>query len=789
MKQENRRILAVDDDPLLLATYKKLLDFRSSTESKQLGGLMAQIESRSATAGRLVRKPFQLDCFSQGGDAVAAVEDAVRGIAPYAVALVDMRMPPGIDGLETVRRMRAVDPSIQIIIVTAHSDHTSDHISEMVNGQVLWFRKPFQSNELYQAVHSCCVSWNQEFELLALRADLAQRVELQTSRLQKKVDEMELMHQNTLSCELLLRDQKSEIRYLKAYQELRMLLSQQPLPELNLITNTEERVYLLLVDHSAERAAQHQQLMEQIGFQIVIAETLQEGFRKATTYQPDLMLIEPELSSAEVQEFIYRLQQHRRTKRVLPLLMIETGDELKALHVGAAYCIHSDESEAQFRHKMALIYYYLHQSKVELERYQLQADSHFRSQLEGENRRVLLVDDEEGNLDLLRMILGGEEIDSSVQRGLDVISDIVGKGRLSQEQAALSFELTACLQGQEAVEAVRQSAIEESPYAVALIDMRMPPGIDGLETARQIRQITPDIEIVMVTAYSDYSLTEIQQVLGLNFSFMVKPFSSEMVLQRVVEGCSKWGDAHKVEVSHVALLNLAEDMEEEIVHRREVEKKLERASHTKDEFLSSMSHELRTPLTTMIGYSELMTEEEDMPAQYREMAESSLLAGKTLLQLVNDILDMSKIRSGKFELNEHPFDLRKMASDVNELMMVFGAQKGVMVELEIDPALESHLSHCWVGDDVRISQILFNLLSNAVKFSDGGKQVMLHIEEGQQLKGRGGICRTSGSVLLIRGSGWIKIPYPVSLPHLSRLTVRSLAALGGLDWASLSPSS
>ncbi len=152
----------------------------------------------------------------------------------------------------------------------------------------------------------------------------------------------------------------------------------------------------------------------------------------------------------------------------------------------------------------------------------------------------------------------------------------------------------------------------------------------------------------------------------------------------------------------------------------------------KDDFLSSMSHELRTPLSTIIGYHQLLLDESDLNERYREMVHDSLLAGQTLQQLVNDLLDMSKIRSGKFELSHHPFDLHKVLLDVSRLMQSYTPEKGVQIDLNIDPEATSLLQQYWIGDEIRISQILFNLLSNAIKFSPAAGSVTLSLQSAEE---------------------------------------------------------
>ncbi|MBT3473696.1 MAG: response regulator [Gammaproteobacteria bacterium] len=155
-------------------------------------------------------------------------------------------------------------------------------------------------------------------------------------------------------------------------------------------------------------------------------------------------------------------------------------------------------------------------------------------------------------------------------------------------------------------------------------------------------------------------------------------------------------------------------------------------NRAKDDFLSSMSHELRTPLSTIIGYQQILVEADDLKYQYKEMIRDSLLAGQTLQQLVNDLLDMSKIRSGKFELSPHAFNLQQAIEDVSRLMQSYSPEKGISIQLHIDKKTKPLLTHQWIGDDIRLSQILFNLLSNAIKFSPNESIITLSVAQAKQ---------------------------------------------------------
>lgn len=142
----------------------------------------------------------------------------------------------------------------------------------------------------------------------------------------------------------------------------------------------------------------------------------------------------------------------------------------------------------------------------------------------------------------------------------------------------------------------------------------------------------------------------------------------------------------------------------------------ESANRAKSSFLSNMSHDIRTPLNAILGFQKLLDVSSDKPDRVKEYSDKIALAGNHLLALINDILDMSRIESGKTTLNLAPFDLMKPIEDVKALMTTQTHNKNQ--KLTIDNRVGSLMI---VGDQARLNQILTNLLSNAVKYTpDGG---------------------------------------------------------------------
>ena len=143
---------------------------------------------------------------------------------------------------------------------------------------------------------------------------------------------------------------------------------------------------------------------------------------------------------------------------------------------------------------------------------------------------------------------------------------------------------------------------------------------------------------------------------------------------------------------------------------------VERAARAKSEFLAMMSHEIRTPMNAILGMADLLAETPLSADQQRYVAIFQGAAG-SLLDLLNDILDLSKIEAGELKLETVAFELREVVARATELVGIRAAEKGLAIESEIAPEVPPWLA----GDPVRLRQVLINLLGNALKFTEQGK--------------------------------------------------------------------
>ena len=170
---------------------------------------------------------------------------------------------------------------------------------------------------------------------------------------------------------------------------------------------------------------------------------------------------------------------------------------------------------------------------------------------------------------------------------------------------------------------------------------------------------------------------------------------------------------------------LIAEIEEEKSISDEARRRAESANVAKSRFLATMSHELRTPLNAILGFSEVMKCELLGPMQnasYREYAGNIHDSGRHLLQLINEILDLSRIEAGRYELHEEPIRLSEIVEDCHRLLALRAESKGLQVVQDFERGLEQ----IW-ADERAIRQICLNLMSNALKFTPRGGRITLSI--------------------------------------------------------------
>ena len=170
-------------------------------------------------------------------------------------------------------------------------------------------------------------------------------------------------------------------------------------------------------------------------------------------------------------------------------------------------------------------------------------------------------------------------------------------------------------------------------------------------------------------------------------------------------------------------IRLNESLQLAMEHANQLAAKAEAASVAKSQFLANMSHEIRTPMNGVIGMAQLLMHT-NLTAEQIQYAETIKDSGQTLLSLISDILDVSKIEAGKMELSQVEFDLRAMVGEVMSMMQFTLKQKGLLATLDVSADIPAAVR----GDPVRLKQVLTNLVGNAVKFTDQG-EVKIEVDQ------------------------------------------------------------
>ncbi len=316
------------------------------------------------------------------------------------------------------------------------------------------------------------------------------------------------------------------------------------------------------------------------------------------------------------------------------------------------------------------------------------------------------------------------------------------------------YRVVGLAKGAEALEAIRRDV-----FNAIITDIRL-PDVGGIEILELAKETNPDAAVIMMTGYASME-TAVDAVNQGAYAYFIKPVNPDEIKTTLANALrqQRLSQENKrlvenLQSSNKLLFEANEELKVEITERKRIEEELqkknkqldtqnevlqaqsaeliaqqheliektrevEEANRLKSEFVAHMSHELRTPLNVIIGFSELMLDE--VPGKINEEQRQSLndilSSGKHLLNLINDILDLSKIESGKIELIPREFSLHDLVESLRSVLVPILAPRKQNLETSVEEGLP-----LVYADKAKVRQVFLNLLSNATRFTpDGGK--------------------------------------------------------------------
>ncbi|MEA3332105.1 MAG: response regulator [Pseudomonadota bacterium] len=605
--ENNRRILAVDDDQGIRDAYRQILTSPVLADDVLLSSASLFGGSELLKSEGLVQG-YELTLTDRGEAGIAAVRAAMADQKPFALAFIDMKMS-GIDGAVTAKEIWQLDPDIKIVIVTAFSEYSPDDIVAIVGRDDLFYlNKPFNQGEIKQFSRALMEQWNLASEREKLRLEL-EKSNLNLNNLTQVLED-KVREQWQLQAELEENNRELEEQILHRKQVQQDLIKS-------------EWHYRKLIENISDIIT----IVDQRG---VISYTSPSVY--------NILGVAPEsVTGRNLRDFGH------------------LGD-LPDFNIESLYQRYAGGEPFEYR-----------------------------------------VTTGDGELRILESIIHKFQEDDKTDRFILSSRDVTVRKKIEDEARKL------------------QMVIEQTPSSVVVTD-----------TQGTIEYVNPAFE--QTTGYSS------AEAIGLNPRVLKSGETPELVFKQLWSTITKgkiWrgefinkkknGEFYDENVLVVPIKNSKDEItnfvavKENITELKRARKQAESANQAKSTFLSRMSHELRTPLNAINGFSQLMLKSKKNPLndKQKNMTEQIYGAGNHLLQLINEILDLSRIESGEFSLAFESIDPQVVLDDCLALTMPLAQKQSITIE---NRCAKKRLP-CLKTDFTRFKQVMLNLLSNAVKYN------------------------------------------------------------------------
>ena len=342
-------------------------------------------------------------------------------------------------------------------------------------------------------------------------------------------------------------------------------------------------------------------------------------------------------------------------------------------------------------------------------------------------RRILIIDDNPDIHKDFAMILTAKADLSELE---DLESELFGLEKLAPKWTGPSFDLDFASQGKQGLEKVKLALAQEMPYQLAFVDMRMPPGWDGLKTIEEIWAVDPEIQVVICTAYSDYSWEDISQRLGMNENLLIlkKPFDTSEVAQLATTMTQKWILARQAKNNRrelerqvarrtKALRDSNAQLKKEMSERESLEEQLLRSQKMEaiGTLAAGVAHDLNNILSGILSYPDLLLMKmKESDPMYRPLSVIRK-SGRKASAIVQDMLTLARRNVAVME----PLDLAELVRN-----FIDGPECRTILDYHSQVRIESSFEMTMApvnGSAVHLEKMVMNLISNAAEaMADGG---------------------------------------------------------------------